>query len=559
MKFKARFDALFAEVDAFCCTLVIWLRNFRPMSRQTRAMRILFFLMLMSLGVHAQVSNLRLINSALDEQAPVMTPDGRQLYFTITSNHQNAGGMRDHGDIWVSTLTDAGWAAPVHAGTVINNSLHNVVAGFSADGKRMYLMNHFAPDGNPVTTQGLAVSTMTSDGWSKPQNINIPYFKNRSAYQAGYISNDAQVLVFSADSYDTKGAEDIYASFAANGKWSEPINLGQIINTGSQDVCPSLSADKTRLYFASNGHGGLGSFDIFYSDRLDDTWKKWSAPKNLGKDVNSEGRELYYREAGGMAFLTSTSNSDGYADIRFHSRTEKDSTTVVPAVVLTPPKADTVRLQENVYPKADSVNATTRIVGQIINSKTQETIGGGVIEFLSADEHENVAVGNDGRYTANLRGMKEYHIKVESKGFIGRFEKLDLRTHVMKELVMNFSLQPIEIGTTVNLRSVLFVQSKPILLEESFDELDMVVDFMKLNPAVVIELSGHTDNRGRHEMNMKLSRDRVQVVKKYLVDKGVEDHRITGRGYGGTRPIADNEAEETRALNRRVEFTITKD
>jgi OOP family OmpA-OmpF porin len=522
-------------------------------------MRILFLLMLASFGVHAQVSNLSLINSALDEQAPVLTPDGRQLYFTITSNHQNAGGLRDHGDIWVSTLTDAGWGAPVHAGTAINNALHNVIAGFSSDGKRMYLMNHYAKDGNPVTTQGIAVSNLTTNGWSRPQNITIPYFKNRSAYQAGYISSDAQVLVFSADSYDTRGAEDIYASFFTNGKWTEPINLGPVINTVSQDVCPSLSADKKRLFFASNGHGGFGSFDILYSDRLDDTWKKWSAPKNLGKDVNSEGRELYYRESGEVAFLTSTLNSDGYADLRFSTTGMKDSTSVTPVVVIAARATDTVRLQEVVYPKVDSTSALTRIAGQIINSRTQEAIDGGVIEFIGADEQKNVIASADGRYLADLAGMKEYHIKVEAKGFIGRFEKLDLRTQLMKEIILNFSLQPIEIGTTVNLKSVLFVQSKPILLEESFDELDMVVDFMRLNPAVTIELSGHTDNRGRHDMNMKLSRERVQVVKQYLVDKGVEERRITGRGYGGTRPIADNEAEETRALNRRVEFTIMKD
>jgi OOP family OmpA-OmpF porin len=154
---------------------------------------------------------------------------------------------------------------------------------------------------------------------------------------------------------------------------------------------------------------------------------------------------------------------------------------------------------------------------------------------------------------------KEYHVKVEAKGFIGRYEKLDLRTHPAKDVEMNFSLQPIEIGTTVNLKSVLFVQSKPVLLEESYDELDMVVDFMKLNPSVMIQLSGHTDNRGRHEMNMKLSRERVDAVKAYLVSKGVESRRISGQGFGGTRPIADNDAEETRALNRRVEFTIMKD
>ena len=116
-------------------------------------MRLVLPLFFLCLAAHGQVSNLKSINSALDEQAPVLSPDGKELYFTITSHTQNAGGIRDHGDIWVSTLTETGWGPPVHTGPGINNSLHNIIAGFSADGKKMYLMNHYSPDGSPVTTQ----------------------------------------------------------------------------------------------------------------------------------------------------------------------------------------------------------------------------------------------------------------------------------------------------------------------------------------------------------------------------------------------------------------------
>jgi OOP family OmpA-OmpF porin len=518
---------------------------------------VLPFLFLFS-AVHGQISNLKSINSALDEQAPVLSPDGKELYFTITSNNQNAGGIRDHGDIWVSTLTETGWSPPVHTGPGINNSLHNVIAGFSADGNKMYLMNHYSPDGAPVTTQGISVSKRTAEGWSRPENIVIPYFKNRSAYQAGYISSDAQVLVFSADSYGSRGAEDIYVSFQSGGKWSEPINIGASVNTIDQDVCPTLSPDKKRLFFASNGHGGKGSFDIFYADRLDDTWKSWSAPQNVDGGINSEGRELYYREMGDKAFVTTTMNSDGYADIRFFPRTPSDSSSVVPELVVTAaPPVDSVKMQAVVYPKDSSVSVT-RISGLVTDAATNTAVSGGNIQFHAGASVKDVAIDKNGTYTADLSPTEEYHIKVEAKGYIGRFETLDMHTHLMKELVMNFSLHPIEVGATVNLKSVLFVQSKPELLTESYDELDMVIDFMKLNPGVIIELSGHTDNRGRHEMNMKLSRDRVQVVKQYMVSKGVEANRISGRGYGGTRPIADNEGEESRALNRRVEFTIMK-
>jgi outer membrane protein OmpA-like peptidoglycan-associated protein len=128
----------------------------------------------------------------------------------------------------------------------------------------------------------------------------------------------------------------------------------------------------------------------------------------------------------------------------------------------------------------------------------------------------------------------------------------------MNDLEMNFQLQPIEVGTTVNLRSVLFEQSKTSLLPESFAELDLIVSFLKDNPSVQIELSGHTDNRGVPFQNVKLSQGRVDTVKEYLISKGIDKKRISGKGYGGNKPIASNTTEETRRLNRRVEFTIKK-
>ena len=120
------------------------------------------------------------------------------------------------------------------------------------------------------------------------------------------------------------------------------------------------------------------------------------------------------------------------------------------------------------------------------------------------------------------------------------------------------SLQPVSVGTIINLGNVLFRQSTAILLEESYDELDMVVDFMNANPQIRIELSGHTDNRGDKALNIKLSTERVKRVKGYLVSKGISAKRIEGKGYGGSKPLGTNATEEGRRLNRRVEFKIIR-
>jgi OmpA-OmpF porin, OOP family len=502
------------------------------------------------------------VNSQYDELNPVLHPDGQTLYFSIARHPSNVGGMRDPGDIWMSKWTGSGWSAPTHMGSRVNDRTFNAVAGFSPDGKELYLLSHYDHTGNAARTQGISVSRLSSDGWSHPQNISIPYFQNKSTFLCGALTQDMKVFIFSAETYGTHGVDDIYVSLNENGKWGEPINLGNVINTQFQEVSPSLSEDGKTLYFSSNGRKGIGSFDIYSTTRLDDTWRAWSEPVNLGSALNSDGRELYFRDYArlGLSLYASTKNSDGYGDLRFHKSKEipvqTDSTvnviaSVDTAVVSLPDTATTVK---TTVPETTPV---IRIFGTVTNSKTGEPVSA-TLSFTSPSlPAEKVATDNN-TYDVSLTPRQSYAVRIEAPGFVSALEKLDVHDYQSNELEMNFSLQPVEIGTTVNLKSVLFVQTKTELLPESFDELDVVVSFLKANPSVRIELSGHTDNRGVHADNVRLSQARVNSVKKYLVSKGIDAKRISGKGYGGTKPIASNDSEETRRMNRRVEFIIKK-
>ena len=495
------------------------------------------------------------VNSSYDEQSPFISPDGKVLYWTVANHPDNIGGKKDPGDIWYAIWTGEEWSLPLHGGKLINDAGYNAVGGFSHDGSRMFLLGHYPSGNQPLATQGIAVSLKTNEGWSAPENISIPYFLNRSLSTQGYISATGEAFVFSADSYSTVGAEDLYVSILRSGKWSEPKNLGKKINTVYQESSPSLSADEKYLFFASNGRKGYGSFDIYYSERLDDTWTNWSEPANMGANINSEGRELFYRtypEKKSVLF-TSTLNSDGYGDVRFYSPPKdlKDSLiqlrpdTIVKMIEIKRDKP--IAGDEKIF----------RVFGRVTNSKTNKPVTA-TLTFHSDSLFTTVAA-LDGRYSIKIPSVNEYSLRIEASGYVSNFEKLDVRTYEMKSLELKFKLQPIEIGATVNLKSVLFQQSTFSLLPESNDELDLVVSFLKVNPKIEILLTGHTDNRGNQEHNLRLSQKRVDRVKAYLLSKGITGKRITGKGFGGSKPIAPNDNEETRRLNRRVEFTIVKD
>jgi len=497
------------------------------------------------------------VNTSFDELHPVISPDGGTLYLTIANHPQNIGGKKDQGDIWYSTRMETNqWSAPQHAGPSINNSAYNAVAGFSQDGSLLFLLSHYDESGSAARTQGISVSRNTGVGWSKPENISIPYFQNKSGTLSGYISPDQTIFVYAAETYGTRGVEDIYVTtMGANGKWTEPRNLGNTINTPFQELSPSLSADGRTLYFSSNGRKGIGSFDVYSSVRLDDSWTKWSEPVNLGAGFNTEGRELSYRvyEGAGYSLYTSTTNSDGYGDIQVYLSDEpfrKDST-----VLMVKNVPDTITKIVEI-PREPAAEMRVRIYGKVTNAKTGEPIVARV--YFNAPSENQTANALVSGYNIQLPSTNNYSVKIEATGFISAIEKLDIQTYELKDLEMNFRLQPVEIGTTVNLNDVLFEQGKTNLLPQSYPELDVIVSFLNSNPGVKIELGGHTDNRGIPSQNVKLSQARVEKVKAYLVSKGVQGKRISGKGYGGSKPVASNDTEETRQLNRRVEFTIKK-
>ena len=473
------------------------------------------------------------VNSVYEEMTPVIAPNGRGIYFSRRFDPANQGGANDLQDVYFSQLTRSGWSKPMNLGGPVNNSGPNAVFSVSPDGNTLLLMNTYMPDGKQKG-MGLSISHKTAKGWSVPQDVKMRQFYNQSFYNEYFLSNDGKVILLAVKRNDTQGSRDLYVSFyEGNEIWSEPKNLGPKINTPGTELSPFLAADGKTLYFSSNGHAGYGRNDIFMSKRLDGSWQNWSAPTNLGAPINSEGTDAYYSvpASGDYAYYVSNDNSLGK--------------NVIFRIVL---------------PTAVKPEPVVLVYGKVLNSKTSQPIQTGITyHHFPTDREVGIAQSNarTGYYEIVLPVSQVYSFFAEKEGFYSVRDRLDLTDiKAYDEVERDLYLTPIEAGQTVKMNNVLFYQSKAELIPTSYPELNRLAAMMQDNPSITIELAGHTDNVGDRFKNLKLSQDRVAAVKNYLLSQGVEEQRITGKGYGGSKPIADNSREMTRRLNRRVEFKI---
>lgn len=251
------------------------------------------------------------INSDDEELGAILSDDGKTLYFTRAFHANNVGGKYAGTDIWVSKKDEHGnWLPASNAGSPWNNKQSNSVIGINHDNTVVYLLNAYS------NKSGISFSKLYSGAWGEPEFIPIPGI-NRDDFVGFYVSPAFDVILISMKGKDSFGEEDLYVSLKDSfGKWTEPRNLGTTINTKGFEISPFLSPDKKRLFFSSNGHPGFGDADIFYCDRLFDSWETWSVPKNLGERVNSQYFESNFIVYDSIAFVSSN-KFGGLADIYF--------------------------------------------------------------------------------------------------------------------------------------------------------------------------------------------------------------------------------------------------
>ncbi len=241
--------------------------------------------------VGQEVENLGVgVNSAYEEREPILSPDGKTLYFWRRLSPDNTGGIPDPGDIWYASILPNQMLLPAaRMGAPLNSKGHDFVWKVSERGDTLWL--HQSPKSN--SSDGLAYSIKDRYGdWTYPKEAFINNFNYSGKYKDFFMTRQGHMLIPNAGE-GTYGGTDIYVCFPIDGvTWSKPINLGPVVNSAGDEDAPFISADGKTLYFSSNGHGGYGDHDIFRSRRLDDTWQKWSEPENLGQPVNTSGYDF---------------------------------------------------------------------------------------------------------------------------------------------------------------------------------------------------------------------------------------------------------------------------
>lgn len=476
------------------------------------------------------------VNTRSSEINPIVTPDGHGLFFIRVYDHENTGGSTDYSDIYYAKSgDDHKWQQAVNMKKPLNNSSTNSVNSVTPDGNTLFLLHTYNDDGS-FKAGGLSLSNKSGNSWEIPKDLTIIDYYNLNEYNEFCMSNGKNIIVMAIERDDTYGKKDLYVSFNIEGQlWSAPLNLGPVINSSEGEISPFLAADNSTLYFSSDGHPGYGSNDIFLSRRLDDTWTNWSKPENLGKPINTNDWDAYYSvpASGEFAYFVSSKSGYGEGDI-FR-----------------------IRLPEMAKPKP-----VVLVKGKVLNQKTNLPVQAIINYFdLQNASISGTAMSNPetGYYQITLPAGRLYGFLASSESYISVNENVDLKDlDEYKEIERDLYLVPIVIGEKVRLNNIFFETGKWDLLPESFTELDKLVKILNDNPGMEIEINGHTDNVGNDDSNLTLSQKRAAAVVTYLLGKGIAPTRLDSAGFGETQPVAPNETEEGRALNRRVEFVIIK-
>ena len=486
------------------------------------------------------------VNTEVDELAPVISQDGKALYFIRSRFKPGKGFVQES---WYSDIDITGYCNTAKKLNLPFNNLIDTkyeIVSFTSDGSVVLAALNDKDTLNKIN--GLYLSHKYSDGWDNPEKMQITNFEqfiDDSKNWGVHLAENGKILFIYKSISKENPFNEIFISFLKNDTlWSEPVKLSDNVNkkSGTQgNFAPFLAPDDVTLFFASDRKGGFGSSDIYMCKRLDNSWLRWSDPVNLGELVNSDEWEGYFLISpdGKYGYYVSGDKSIGQNDIfRF-------------------------KLEPSFLPKPIVV-----VTGKITDLKSSGMIPAKIaFESLTDKTQKYYAKFNPEKKKFRLvvPGGKKYQFKVSAPGYENNIGFVDYSSvNTYKEIKFNVGLKvktEVEVAEEteiITLDNIYFDFGKSDIKKECYQELNKIVGLLFENSGIKIEISAHTDNVGSDDFNLKLSQSRAESVLAYLVLNGIQDSRLSAKGFGSTKPIADNNTEQGRQKNRRVEFKIIK-
>lgn len=552
------------------------------------------------------------VNTRYNEVSPVISPDGKTLYFVVADHPENAYGKEGSQDIWVSTLDDKGeWTKAKHLGSPFNQNRNNAVFNFLPDGSQ------FIRGTRSRNEKGFSIAS-TSGSLNELSVTDFDKMNKGIFYGATLSADGKQMIIYFSEKANDKFSDLYLSSRQPDGHFSKPVKMK--ISSVADDFSPFIATDQKTLYFASNrfSKDRIGGIDVYKTTRLDDSWQNWSEPVNLGRAVNTVADDAYFTvDAKGNIFTARAgAKVDGgnydllilkprninivLQGMVYNQKTKQPIAANVDVKLkeLKQPfnlKSGTSGKFETRIPEVDGFSIAANangflpansdhkvphlnrdttlhvdiyltpvakqlsLVGDILDKKTNNKVAAPKISLVQKGNPTPMAPPADGgSYKQDIGGFGWYVFYVTAEGYLNATDSVQVIDENTIPVVKNIVMTPIEVGVTVRLKNIYFDFDKTTLKSESYVELDKVVDFLKQNGHVSIEIAGHTDSKGSDDYNLNLSQGRSQSVVDYLASQGIDKSRLQAHGYGETKPIDTNDTDEGRANNRRVEFTILK-
>jgi outer membrane protein OmpA-like peptidoglycan-associated protein len=503
------------------------------------------------------------VNSKYDDYNAFLIHKDSMMYFTSRrpKNKKQKPDKLNYlfdEDIYTSVNKSGKWTTASYLKDEGFNTKHNeAIVWVSADGLTRYLYDGYKKSGN------ILISTYKNNNWTYPKKIGKRFNTGMIKTSLSITADGNTIYFVSNQKNESFGGKDIF--FCAkdkSGKWQEPQNIGNVINTKYDEESVYVTPEGNVLYFSSKGHNSMGGYDIFRSEK--DANGDWQKPVNLGYPINTPDNELFYRpSADGKNAYFSAIRPDTHGGYDIYKASYLGSEQ---EMILTSDEQIIAYFNKPVSeifarkPEIINIDTTFYIRGNITDSKTKIPLIA-KIDLIDAEKSQVISTtisDSFGNYRSKLPQCKNYGIEIHARDYMFFLDvvKITPSDFQGREIIKNFALNKIEVGTKIVLKNIYFDSGKATLKPASYEELDKVVKFMQENSDLKIEISGHTDNQGSPIANKVLSENRAKSVVDYLIGHGIAQEHLIYIGYGLSQPIAPNTTAAGRQLNRRVEFKV---